>query len=55
MAADLAAQDPFEALLHVGVLSSRILEACAIAVGYGLVLGTTTILVSRRVLGGRAK
>jgi hypothetical protein len=41
------------ALLHLGVLGSRILEACAIAVGYGLVLGTTTIVLSRRVLGGR--
>jgi phosphatidylglycerophosphate synthase len=53
LAVSLLSWDNALALLHVGVLTSRIFEACAIAIGYGLVLGTTTILLSRRVLGGR--
>ncbi|HEY8075548.1 MAG TPA: CDP-alcohol phosphatidyltransferase family protein [Labilithrix sp.] len=54
LAVSLLSWDNALAILHVGVLTAHVVVACAIAVGYGLVLGTTTILLARRVLGGRA-
>ncbi len=53
LAIALMSWDNALAILHVGVLADRVVTACAICVGWGFVLGTTTILLARRVLGGK--